>query len=294
MVAIVHVPAPNRVTTAPVDPALAVVFPVTEHTDGVVDEKAITRFDVVDAEIPKAAPPKVMFVNGPKVIACDVRLILKEDEVTLRVPSENVNVKLPPALFTARPVKVATPATATFVAFASTADDEPVARVAVIVGVSLVRTLPAESTTRTTGWVGNATPIATPPTGCVVIDSADAAPTVSVTARSAVGQSAPALNRMVYAPTGPVIIKPENVATPETSVDCVKVPPKVFDPGLATIEAVTEIPAPAGVAPASVTVGEIENVEPEACVVLAVLNVEVLTTNEVDAVDAGLAASRAV
>jgi len=37
-VAIVHVPAPRSVTTAPVAPALAVVFPATEHTAGVVDE----------------------------------------------------------------------------------------------------------------------------------------------------------------------------------------------------------------------------------------------------------------
>jgi hypothetical protein len=91
-----------------------------------------------------------------------------------------------------------------------------------------------------------------------------------------------------------VIVKPANVATPDPSVDWVSVPPKVFEPGLDTTEAVTAIPAPAGVAPASVTVGEIENVAPDAWVVLAVLNVEVLTTNDADAEDAGLAASSAV
>jgi hypothetical protein len=111
----------------------------------------MTRFDEVDAEIPNAASPNVLPVNAPNVIVCAVRLILKDDDVTLRVPSENVKVKAPPALFTARPVKVATPATAAFDALARAADDEPDAIVAVTVGVSPVLTLPAESTTLTTG-----------------------------------------------------------------------------------------------------------------------------------------------
>lgn len=180
MVAIVHVPAPNRVTTAPVDPALAVVFPVTEHTDGVVDEKAITRFDVVDAEMPKAAPPKVVFVNGPKVIACDVRLILNDDDVTdARPGAENVMVKFPPAPFTFRPENVATPDDAVAVLLAKLPNEDPVAIAAVTtVDESDVRTLPAESTTRTTGCVANAVPMATPPTGWVAIDNADGEPAV--------------------------------------------------------------------------------------------------------------------
>lgn len=165
----VHVPAPNNVTTAPVAPALAVVLPVTEHTVGVVDEYAMTKLDVVDAEIPNAALPKVFPANAPNVIVCDVRLTLNDDDVAdVKPVAENVTVKLPPAPFTFKPLNDATPEDAVAVLLAKLANDDPVAIAAVItVEESDVFTFPAASTIFTTGCVASATPTPTPPTGCV-------------------------------------------------------------------------------------------------------------------------------
>ena len=195
-VAIVQVPAPNKVTTAPVEPAVAVVLPVTEHTAGVVVEKATTRPDEVDAETPNAAPPNVLFESDPNVIVCDERVTVNDDDVAEVSPGEeNVAVKLPPAPLTLRPLNVATPDDAVAVLLDSDPNDEPVAIEAVTSVVeSDVLTFPAESTTRTTGWVARAEPIADALPGCVWITSAAATPAVIVNVDEVTDPSADRVN----------------------------------------------------------------------------------------------------
>ena len=77
-------------------------------------------------------------------------------------------MKFPPAVVTAKPLKVAAPDVAVLVLFVRLADPDPDAIVAVInVEESDVLTLPAASTTRTTGCVDNAVPIDVASPGCV-------------------------------------------------------------------------------------------------------------------------------
>jgi len=136
--AIVHVPAPRRVMVAAVlagDPVF-VVSPATEHTDGVVVEKATTRPEFAVAVVPKAEPPNVLLVIDAGLIDCEVRLTVNVDDVTeLRPVAENVTVKSPPALFILKPLKVATPEDVEAVVTGSTPNIEPDAIVAVTVVV---------------------------------------------------------------------------------------------------------------------------------------------------------------
>ena len=183
---------------------------------------------MVDAEIPNAASPNVLPVNAPNVIVCDVRLILNDDDVTdARPGAENVKVKLPPAPFTFRPLKVATPDDAEMKSLPKLAKDEPEAIVAVTVG-AVETTFPPESTTFTTGCVPNAAPIATPPTGCVVIDSAAAAPTVRLKFDDVAEVNPDAAKVKVWfvGAINPVSVAAVNVATPDDVV-AVSVPPIV-------------------------------------------------------------------
>ena len=77
-------------------------------------------------------------------------------------------MKFPPAVVTAKPLKVAAPDVAVLVLFVRLADPDPDAIVAVInVDESDVLTLPAASTTRTTGCVDKAVPIDVASPGCV-------------------------------------------------------------------------------------------------------------------------------
>lgn len=64
-----HVPAPNNVTTAAVaDPADVVRSPATEHTVGVDDVNATTKFEDAVAVMRKAASPKVLVLSELNVI----------------------------------------------------------------------------------------------------------------------------------------------------------------------------------------------------------------------------------
>lgn len=187
----------------------------------------MTRFDVVDADIPNAAFPNVFAGNAPNVIVCDVRLILNDDDVTEASPgAENVNVKFPPAPFTFKPLKVATPDAAEMKSLPKLAKDDPEAIEAVTVGADET-TLPAESTTRTTGCVANAVPMATPPTGWVAIDNADAEPAVMLNVDDVTPVRPDEANVKVwFALTRPASVTAVNVATPE-AVFVDVVPPMV-------------------------------------------------------------------
>ena len=95
MYAIVHVPAPRRVTTAAVVAGVPVfvVSPATEQTAGVVVENATTKPESALAVIPNDAPPKVFVEIEPNVMVCAVLLTVSEFEVTDPSPSaENVSV----------------------------------------------------------------------------------------------------------------------------------------------------------------------------------------------------------
>ena len=78
---------------------------------------------------------------------------------------ENDSVKIPPALPTFIPVKVATPDEAVADPATSDAFCEPDAIVAVTTAALVVTVLPDASTTLTTGTVPKVAPGNTPPTG---------------------------------------------------------------------------------------------------------------------------------
>lgn len=152
------------------------------------------------------------------------------DDVTeVRPPAEKVRVKFPSAPFTVRPLKVATPDAAVRVLPVRLADPEPDAIDAVIrVEESDVLTFPAASTTRTTGCVERATPIAVALPGCVWIDSAAAAPTVRLKFDD-VTDPRPAAVKVrlwVVGDTKPTSVVAVNVATPDDEF-AVVVPPIV-------------------------------------------------------------------
>lgn len=153
---------------------------------------------------------------------------LNESDVTgVRPGAENVRVKLPPAPVTARPLNVATPDDVVLVLFDSDADDVPVIDAVTTVDESDVLTFPAESTTRTTGWVESAAPIEVPSPGWVWIASPAAAPTVMVNGDDVTDPNPGALKVRVWlVDTNPTSVAAVNVATPE-EVFAVVVPPMV-------------------------------------------------------------------